>query len=131
MTKKRLDREQKKLYEVPIMAVDAGGRAGFATVRVKVGDENDNAPVFLYREYKALIQGNLTVNTTFFRVKAIDEDDNQNAVVKYSIFDSQNSGVKDLFGIDENTGGIYLKKSATQWGKFLGEGRTGNCSNMP
>ncbi|XP_038113282.1 fat-like cadherin-related tumor suppressor homolog isoform X3 [Culex quinquefasciatus] len=115
VTKKRLDREQKKLYEVPIMAVDAGGRAGFATVRVKVGDENDNAPVFLYREYKALIQGNLTVNTTFFRVKAIDEDDNQNAVVKYSIFDSQNSGVKDLFGIDENTGGIYLKKSATQW----------------
>ncbi|XP_055629293.1 fat-like cadherin-related tumor suppressor homolog isoform X5 [Toxorhynchites rutilus septentrionalis] len=115
VTKKKLDREQKKAYEVPIMAVDSGGRAGFTTVRVKIGDENDNAPAFLYREYKALIQGNLTVNTTFFRVKALDDDDNQNAIVKYSIFDSQNSGIKELFGIDENTGGINLRKSATQW----------------
>ncbi|XP_058828867.1 fat-like cadherin-related tumor suppressor homolog isoform X4 [Topomyia yanbarensis] len=115
VTKKKLDREEKKLYEVPVMAVDAGGRAGFTMVRVNIGDENDNAPEFVYREYKALIQGNLTVNTTFFRVKSIDIDDNQNAVVKYSIFDSQNSGIKDLFGIDENTGGIYLKKSAIQW----------------
>lgn len=119
VTKKKLDREEKKLYELPIMAVDSGGRAGFSTVRVNVGDENDNAPVFLLREYKALIQGNLTINTTFFRVKAIDTDDNQNAVVKYSIFDSQNSGIKELFGIDENTGGIYLRKSAMQWGKCL------------
>ncbi|XP_055537242.1 fat-like cadherin-related tumor suppressor homolog isoform X2 [Wyeomyia smithii] len=115
VTKKKLDREARKLFEVPVMAVDAGGRAGFTTVRVEIGDENDNAPVFLYREYKALIQGNFSVNTTFFRVKAIDIDDNQNAVIKYSIFDSQNSGIKDLFGIDENTGGLYLKKSALQW----------------
>ncbi|XP_055595283.1 fat-like cadherin-related tumor suppressor homolog isoform X3 [Uranotaenia lowii] len=115
VTKKRLDREVKKLYELPIMATDSGGRSGFATVRVKVGDENDNAPEFQYREYKTLIPGNLTVNTTFYRVKATDIDDNQNAVVKYSIFDSQNSGIKELFAIDENTGGIYLKKSAMQW----------------
>ncbi|XP_062556294.1 fat-like cadherin-related tumor suppressor homolog isoform X3 [Armigeres subalbatus] len=115
VTKKKLDREERKLYEVPVMAIDNGGRAGFTTVRVNVGDENDNAPVFLLREYKALIQGNLTINTTFFRVKALDSDDNQNAVVKYSIFDSQNSGIKELFGIDENTGGIYLQKSAVQW----------------
>ncbi|XP_021704618.1 fat-like cadherin-related tumor suppressor homolog isoform X2 [Aedes aegypti] len=115
VTKKKLDREERKLYEVPIMAMDSGGRAGFTTVRVNVGDENDNPPVFLLREYKALIQGNLTTNTTFFRVKAVDSDDNQNAVVKYSIFDSQNSGIKELFGIDENTGGIYLRKSAVRW----------------
>uniref|UniRef100_A0A182YNX1 Uncharacterized protein n=1 Tax=Anopheles stephensi TaxID=30069 RepID=A0A182YNX1_ANOST len=115
VTKKKLDREERMNYDVPVMAVDAGGRAGFSTVRLRVGDENDNQPVFQYREYKTLIQGNLTVNTTFYRVRAVDADDNQNAVVKYTIFDSQNSGIKELFGVDENTGGLYLQKSAVQW----------------
>uniref|UniRef100_A0A182TNV0 Uncharacterized protein n=1 Tax=Anopheles melas TaxID=34690 RepID=A0A182TNV0_9DIPT len=115
VTKKKLDREERMHYDIPVMAVDAGGRAGFSTVRLRVGDENDNQPVFQYREYKTLIQGNLTVNTTFYRVRAVDADDNQNAVVKYSIFDSQNSGIRELFGVDENTGGLYLQKSAVQW----------------
>ncbi|XP_058123843.1 fat-like cadherin-related tumor suppressor homolog [Anopheles ziemanni] len=115
VTKKKLDREERMQYEVPVMAVDAGGRAGFSTVRIRIGDENDNQPVFQYREYKTLIQGNLTVNTTFYRVRAVDADDNQNAVVKYSIFDAANSGIRELFGVDENTGGLYLKKSAVQW----------------
>uniref|UniRef100_A0A453Z051 Uncharacterized protein n=2 Tax=Anopheles gambiae TaxID=7165 RepID=A0A453Z051_ANOGA len=115
VTKKKLDREERMQYDIPVMAVDAGGRAGFSTVRLRVGDENDNQPVFQYREYKTLIQGNLTVNTTFYRVRAVDADDNQNAVVKYSIFDSQNSGIRELFGVDENTGGLYLQKSAVQW----------------
>ncbi|XP_035790783.1 fat-like cadherin-related tumor suppressor homolog isoform X2 [Anopheles albimanus] len=114
VTKKKLDREARASYEVPIMAVDAGGKAGFCTVRIRIGDENDNQPAFQYREYKTLIQGNLTVNTTFYRVRALDADENQNAVVKYSIFDSQNSGTRELFGVDENTGGLYLQKSAVQ-----------------
>ncbi|EAA03222.4 AGAP011526-PA, partial [Anopheles gambiae str. PEST] len=101
VTKKKLDREERMQYDIPVMAVDAGGRAGFSTVRLRVGDENDNQPVFQYREYKTLIQGNLTVNTTFYRVRAVDADDNQNAVVKYSIFDSQNSGIRELFGLEE------------------------------
>ncbi|XP_058065437.1 fat-like cadherin-related tumor suppressor homolog [Anopheles bellator] len=115
VTKKKLDREARATYEVPIMAVDAGGKAGFCTVRIRIGDENDNQPEFQYREYKTLIQGNLTVNTTFYRVRALDADENQNAVVRYAIFDSQNTGIRELFGIDENTGGLYLQKSAVQW----------------
>jgi protocadherin Fat 1/2/3 len=51
------------------MAQDAGGRPGFTTVRVNVGDENDNAPEFVYREYKTVIHGNMTLNTTFLKVK--------------------------------------------------------------
>lgn len=46
-------------------------------------------------------------------------DDNQNAVVKYSIYDSQNTGVKDLFNLNENTGEISLKKTAAQWGELI------------
>lgn len=50
------------------MAQDAGFRPGFSTVRLSVGDENDNAPEFVYNEYKAVIHSNLTINTTFLKV---------------------------------------------------------------
>lgn len=39
---------------------------------------------------------------------------NQNAAIKYTIYETQNTGVKDLFGIDENTGSLYLRKSAAR-----------------
>lgn len=57
-----------KLYEIPIIATDGGGRSGFTIVKVHVGDENDNEPEFQLREYKASIHGNLTINTTFLKV---------------------------------------------------------------
>lgn len=68
VTKIRLDREERKIYDVPIIATDGGGRSGFTTVRIKVGDINDNSPVFHLRDYKASIYSNLTVNTTFLKV---------------------------------------------------------------
>lgn len=49
------------------------------------------------------------------QITATDADDNQNAVIKYFIYDSQNTGVKELFGIDENTGGLFVRKDAAQW----------------
>jgi protocadherin Fat 1/2/3 len=63
-----LDREAQKLYEIPVMATDGGGRSGFIIVRVKVNDENDNPPKFLLREYKATIQSNLTTHSGFLKV---------------------------------------------------------------
>lgn len=68
VTKVRLDREERKTYEIPIIASDGGGRSGFTTVKVKVGDLNDNAPEFYLREYKVAIHGNSTMNTTFLKV---------------------------------------------------------------
>lgn len=68
ITKIRLDREEQKVYEIPLIGTDGGGRSGFATVRVRVGDQNDNAPHFNLNEYKISIYGNLTMNTTFLNV---------------------------------------------------------------
>jgi protocadherin Fat 1/2/3 len=68
ITKKKLDRETQKVYEIPVMATDGGGRSGFIIVRVKVADENDNPPRFLLREYKATIQSNLTTHSGFLKV---------------------------------------------------------------
>lgn len=68
VTKIRLDREEQKVYEIPVIATDGGGRSGFATVRVRVGDQNDNAPRFHLNDYKTSIYGNLSLNATFLNV---------------------------------------------------------------
>ncbi|XP_076298680.1 FAT atypical cadherin kugelei isoform X2 [Lasioglossum baleicum] len=121
VTRKKLDREQQKLYEIPVMATDGGGRSGFVMVKVKVGDENDNSPVFLVREYKASIHGNLSVNTPFLKVKAQDADEDDAARIVYSIYEPQTSEAKALFGINPNTGALFLQKSAMLWENQLFE----------
>lgn len=72
VTKIRLDREDRKMYEVPIIATDGGGRSGFTTIKVRVGDQNDNIPQFYLSEYKTSIYGNLSVNATFLNVSTIN-----------------------------------------------------------
>lgn len=69
VTKVPLDREERKSYEIPVIATDGGGRSGFTTVKVKVGDLNDNAPEFYLKEYKVAIYGNTTINSTFLKVR--------------------------------------------------------------
>jgi hypothetical protein len=64
-----LDREKQIMYEIPIIAKDAGGRAGFTSLRIWVTDTNDNAPKFVLPEYKTCIQSNLTINSGFLKVK--------------------------------------------------------------
>lgn len=98
------------------MATDGGGRSGFATLRVHVADENDNPPMFVYKEYKAVIYSNHTPGTAFLKLRALDEDDNQNAAIIYSLYDAQNSGVHELFKIDASSGVLALRKSAKKWG---------------
>lgn len=103
------------------MATDGGGRSGFATLKVHVGDENDNAPLFLYREYKAVIYSNATTELPFLRLQAMDADEGQNAAIRYSIYDAQNAGVSDLFRVDERTGAMSLRKSPKKWGELHGQ----------
>lgn len=111
-TKRALDREQASVYEIPVMATDGGGRSGLTTVRLTVVDINDNTPQFQLAEYKACIHGNLTVNFEFLKVKAMDADEGLSAKVEYSVYETQSSGVKHLFGINRHTGALFLLKSA-------------------
>lgn len=71
ITKIRLDREAQAIYELPVIATDGGGRSCFTTVKIKVGDINDNSPEFYLREYKTSIYGNLSVNATFLNVSMV------------------------------------------------------------
>ncbi|CAH0554100.1 unnamed protein product, partial [Brassicogethes aeneus] len=75
ITRVRLDREKQKLYEIPVMATDGGGKSSFLTVRVKIVDENDNAPKFRLKEYQVSIYANHSVAIPFARIKATDLDE--------------------------------------------------------
>ncbi|XP_052121154.1 fat-like cadherin-related tumor suppressor homolog isoform X3 [Frankliniella occidentalis] len=114
-TRVKLDREKRRLYELPVSAADHGGRMGHTVVRIRVIDENDNTPYFLQREYKASVHSNLTINSGFLKVKALDRDEDINAQVEYSIYEKESPGVKDLFGVNRQTGGLYLLKSALSY----------------
>ncbi|XP_065170403.1 fat-like cadherin-related tumor suppressor homolog isoform X3 [Atheta coriaria] len=114
-TKARLDREKQRTYEIPVMATDGGGRSGFLTVRVSVMDENDNAPKFHLREYKASVPSNYNIGTSFVHVRAADPDEGLAARLLYSIYEDKSSGVTDIFAIDPKEGGISLARNAAKY----------------
>lgn len=116
-TKKRLDREKRKTYEILIAATDGGGLSDFMTVRVKVLDDNDNAPTFLLKEYKVSIHSNLSAGMSFTKVRATDADEGRNAEIEYSIYEKKSSEAVSIFGIDSQSGDLHLLKNAFNWGK--------------
>lgn len=63
-----LDREMEKEYEIPIMVIDGGGKPAFTLVRIKILDENDNAPIFIYKKYKISIYVNQSLSQPFLNV---------------------------------------------------------------
>ncbi|KAL1459777.1 hypothetical protein WDU94_011731, partial [Cyamophila willieti] len=116
LAKISLDRETRNLYEIPIIASDQGGRIGFTTVRLRIADENDNAPIFLLPRYRMSIPSSLAVNSGFLKVKAMDLDEDTNAQIEYSIYEQEGKGEKqDLFVINKHTGGLSLAKSPVSY----------------
>ncbi|XP_077287800.1 fat-like cadherin-related tumor suppressor homolog [Arctopsyche grandis] len=110
-----LDREIEKEYEIPIMVIDGGGKPAFTLVRIKVLDENDNAPIFIYKKYKISIYVNQSLSQPFLNVKALDLDDGANGEIQYSIYANENTIVSDLFGVDAVTGAISLIDDSAPW----------------
>ncbi|XP_076316217.1 fat-like cadherin-related tumor suppressor homolog isoform X4 [Tachypleus tridentatus] len=112
ITKMSFDREKKDLYEIPLMATDVGGRAGYSTVRLTITDVNDNTPQFLVAEYQVSIHSNMTVGTTILKVHALDLDLADAASLEYSIYERNGSEIQKMFHIAHDQGEIYLKSSA-------------------
>jgi protocadherin Fat 1/2/3 len=108
---KSYDREARETYEIPVTATDLGGRNGFATLKVKITDVNDNRPRFALKEYRANVRANLTAGSPVLAVHASDADEGRNAALRYSIYENETSEVGKLLEIDQRTGQINLKKS--------------------
>lgn len=77
-----------------------------------MADENDNAPRFVAQEYRASIFGNLTLNSVILKIKATDLDEGIFGQISYSVLQTKNSKAKQIFGINQQSGALYLKESA-------------------
>ncbi|XP_051810371.1 protocadherin beta-4-like isoform X5 [Acanthochromis polyacanthus] len=109
---KPLDRETNPLLSLKLIAVDGGTpqRSGTVNIEITVLDANDNAPVFNQSVYKATVMENSPRDTYVATVNASDADFGLNSIVTY-YFSDLNSGLSDLFKIDEKTGVILIKGS--------------------
>ena len=104
-----LDREEVDTYDLLVTAVDSGSPAlsSQRKVRVKVADENDNAPKFSQRRYRAKAHESAAVGEKVLETNAVDLDEGRNAKLRFSII----SGDLDQdFKIDELTGALSVAK---------------------
>ncbi|XP_064829036.1 protocadherin gamma-C5-like [Oncorhynchus masou masou] len=108
---KPLDREKQAVHQLLLTALDGGSpvRSGTSQITITVLDVNDNFPVFEKALYKVSIHENSPKGTFMVKLKAIDVDDVQNGVVKYSFGERTPNAVLSIFDIDSNTGEMFLK----------------------
>ncbi len=110
--KQALDRETRDFYQFILSSVDGGSppNTGQAILNIKVGDANDNAPVFSNSTYEVSVSEDLTIDSTIIRLQAKDLDIGINGKVVYSFSSSTKAEYLDIFGLGEESGDIYLKK---------------------
>ncbi|GFN78435.1 protocadherin fat 4, partial [Plakobranchus ocellatus] len=96
------------LYTLTVVARDNRGRSAFASVRIIISRVTDQPPVFVNTPYRTTIDVNRAVNSTVFRVTAIDPDAS-NTPIAYNLvgyFPATN-----YFGLNTDNGQIILQQS--------------------
>lgn len=111
ITAEKLDHEDpgNKDLVLIVSARDAGGYVSYATVRVSLLDDNDDAPHFCATEYRASIKSNVAEGFLVTQVQADDPDDGPNARITYSIYSDSHIPVTDILEIDPDNGWIVTK----------------------
>ncbi|XP_059030832.1 protocadherin gamma-A2 isoform X7 [Mustela lutreola] len=107
-----LDREEKAVHHLVLVALDGGSpvRSGTSCIRVTVLDVNDNAPVFTQPEYRVSVPENIPVGTRILTVTATDTDEGYNAQVAY--YQEKNPGeTSQVFELESTSGEITITKS--------------------
>ncbi|KAL4240786.1 Protocadherin-16 [Mactra antiquata] len=115
--RKPLDREVKSIYYLDVQAsndepdftviTDRKKRAtdpSILTVKVLVGDINDEAPRFLQDEYYGCVSARAPFESHIMTIQAIDSDAIGTGVVRYRVTDGHMIGNTTLFGIHEKFG---------------------------
>ncbi|XP_027012336.2 protocadherin-8-like [Tachysurus fulvidraco] len=111
-TMKSLDYEDVKQIEVAIQATDGGSPplSSTALVKVRVVDENDNAPFFVYPMFingsaNISLPSNAPAGYVALKLEGRDNDDAMNSELSYTIIEDE----AFLFAVNENTGEMALK----------------------
>ncbi|KAL6471960.1 hypothetical protein MHYP_G00206100 [Metynnis hypsauchen] len=109
MTLEKMDREERSEVMLSVAAVDAGGRAGYCSVRVSLLDDNDNAPLFDASEYRASVRAEVASGSVVIQVQAWDADQGINGQISYSLYSEASLQVTELLDIDPDSGWIVTK----------------------
>ena len=105
------DREKKSGvidYGVTVKAEDHGrpSLAGFCTFRVRIGDINDQPPVFDSTTYETSIEESSQIGKRVIQVYATDKDAGDNGRVEYSLLDDTSG----FFAVDRHHGWITVER---------------------
>ncbi|XP_053179567.1 protocadherin alpha-8-like [Scomber japonicus] len=115
VTKMPLDREKMAKYELTIVAKDSGqpSLSSEKMMHVVVSDVNDNSPEFSLSPYTFYVTEANEPGTSVFSVKALDRDENDNAVISYHIFrgGSEENRLTSFLNINTENGDILALKS--------------------
>uniref|UniRef100_A0A8D3D888 Protocadherin 2 alpha a 15 n=1 Tax=Scophthalmus maximus TaxID=52904 RepID=A0A8D3D888_SCOMX len=115
VTKSQLDREDKAMYDVTVLAKDAGEPAltSEKTFRVVVSDVNDNSPEFLMSRYHFYVTENNPPGPPVFSLFASDRDEGDNARISYHILrdGSEYNKVTSFLNINSENGHVIALKS--------------------
>ncbi|KAM6075929.1 protocadherin-23 [Chlamydotis macqueenii] len=108
---RRLDRERAEWHRLLVEAWDGGSprRRGRLRVRVRVLDENDNAPAFSRTEYRARLREDAPPGTVVCRLRATDPDLGDNGEVRYAI-NRRQSDPDGYFAVEERSGILRLRR---------------------
>ncbi|XP_077957409.1 protocadherin alpha-6 isoform X32 [Gasterosteus aculeatus] len=110
-----LDRENESMYDITVIAKDAGEPALTTekTLRVIISDVNDNSPEFLGRQYNIYITENNPPTGSVFSVIASDHDEEDNALLSYHIIrDAAHANtVTSFINVNSENGDILALKS--------------------
>ena len=98
-------------YGVTVKAVDQGSPslAGFCTFRVKIGDKNDNPPVFNLPRYETSIEEGSVVGKRVKQVYATDRDSKNNGKVEYFL----KSDPSGFYAINQYSGWVTVARPMT------------------
>ncbi|XP_003782347.1 protocadherin alpha-5 [Otolemur garnettii] len=106
-----LDRESISVYELVVTARDGGTPSLWATasVSVEVADVNDNAPAFPQPEYTVFVKENNPPGCHIFTVSARDSDEQENALVSYSLVERRvgERALSSYVSVHAESGKVY------------------------
>ncbi|XP_047016058.2 protocadherin gamma-A11 isoform X22 [Ictalurus punctatus] len=115
VTDRILDREMFSEYNITITAVDEGSPSLSTnkTLRLKISDVNDNAPVFQRHSYTAYVMENNSPGVSIFAVTATDRDSGNNARISYFLEDLSVNGVSasSYISVNADSGEILAIRS--------------------
>ncbi|XP_046715389.1 protocadherin gamma-A11-like isoform X6 [Silurus meridionalis] len=115
VTERILDREMFSEYNITITATDEGSPSLSTnkTLRLKISDVNDNAPVFQCHSYTAYVMENNSPGVSIFSVTATDRDSANNARISYFLDDINVNGVSasSYISVNAESGEILAIRS--------------------